>query len=447
MFETLTEYALDRLRAHGEEGGARREHAAIFLAFAERAAPELLADDPGWWIRMESERANLHQALAWLEQQGAGDEMLRLAVALERFWIPHGHLSEGRAWLERALALTRDHPLRGAALFAAANIADKQGDHEQSLAWITEGLAANRALGQPYGKLLLLLGGNARRHDLDEACALYEEAIVQLRAEEDDQWLAWGLGTLGVTLLIAGRDPARGAALTAEALALHRSLGNEIGEGVLLAQLGTAAMVAGDTRTAAGRYRESLRVLEGVGDAWHLVLPLSGAAELAGTIGAWAEAVQLLAAAERILERTGQVAFLPEEGVPIARVRADGLRALGDLDFTQEHSVGQVLAAPEYLETAKAVLDAVLDDGRGRRPLVARPSRGPMAGADLGGDLTPRERDVLSLLCQRYTDPEIAAQLFISPRTANRHVSNILSKLGSSNRREAAAIAARRGLT
>ena len=63
-----------------------------------------------------------------------------------------------------------------------------------------------------------------------------------------------------------------------------------------------------------------------------------------------------------------------------------------------------------------------------------------------GFDLTRREQEILVLLTQRLTDPEIAAQLFISRKTAGKHVSNILGKLGASNRREAAANAARHAL-
>ncbi len=57
--------------------------------------------------------------------------------------------------------------------------------------------------------------------------------------------------------------------------------------------------------------------------------------------------------------------------------------------------------------------------------------------------LTAREREVLILLAEGYTNRRIAATLFISDSTAGVHVSNILGKLGVSTRTEAAAIAVR----
>ena len=60
--------------------------------------------------------------------------------------------------------------------------------------------------------------------------------------------------------------------------------------------------------------------------------------------------------------------------------------------------------------------------------------------------LSPRELDVLRMLPSGKTDAEIADALFISRRTATTHVSNILGKLGVTNRTEAAAIAVREGV-
>lgn len=63
-----------------------------------------------------------------------------------------------------------------------------------------------------------------------------------------------------------------------------------------------------------------------------------------------------------------------------------------------------------------------------------------------GHDLTPREHQVLTLLVEGLTNPEIAERLTISRSTARAHVSNILSKLGVSNRAEAIALALRQEL-
>jgi DNA-binding CsgD family transcriptional regulator len=78
---------------------------------------------------------------------------------------------------------------------------------------------------------------------------------------------------------------------------------------------------------------------------------------------------------------------------------------------------------------------------RGRNP----DARNRATIADPNG-LTPRERDVLELVAAGYSDAQIGETLFISPKTANRHVGSILLKLGVRNRTQAAAFATQKSL-
>src|SRR5947209_1862334 len=109
MLETIREYGLEVLAASGEMESTRRAHATYYLALAELAELELGGPQQGVWLdRLEREHDNLRAALQWTIEQGeAGGSMemaLRLGGALRRFWWGRGHWSEGRNFLERALA-------------------------------------------------------------------------------------------------------------------------------------------------------------------------------------------------------------------------------------------------------------------------------------------------------------------------------------------------------
>jgi DNA-binding NarL/FixJ family response regulator len=89
---------------------------------------------------------------------------------------------------------------------------------------------------------------------------------------------------------------------------------------------------------------------------------------------------------------------------------------------------------------------ARLDPGNGNRGGGNGSGGAGSAGPNLLAGLTDREREVLSLIARGMSNREIGTELFITPKTASVHVSNILGKLGASSRTEAAAIAYREGV-
>jgi DNA-binding CsgD family transcriptional regulator len=91
-------------------------------------------------------------------------------------------------------------------------------------------------------------------------------------------------------------------------------------------------------------------------------------------------------------------------------------------------------------ELARRARLSAAADGPSRRPVPVAGGRRDMAS------LTEREREVLSLLARGRSNREIAAELFISVKTASVHVSHILGKLGAASRTEAAAVAYDEGL-
>jgi NarL family two-component system response regulator LiaR len=97
-------------------------------------------------------------------------------------------------------------------------------------------------------------------------------------------------------------------------------------------------------------------------------------------------------------------------------------------------------------------LAQAIRDAHEGRPTIASAAaqvlvQATMQPAPVGADLTPRERQVLALLAEGRTNKQIAEALTVSSGTVRLHVSNILSKLGVSNRTEAARLALQHNLT
>ncbi|HEX8134536.1 MAG TPA: response regulator transcription factor [Actinomycetes bacterium] len=105
------------------------------------------------------------------------------------------------------------------------------------------------------------------------------------------------------------------------------------------------------------------------------------------------------------------------------------------------HQTASELAAAPL----RAELEALARRGRLRLDAATGPEPEPPSPLDALG-LTAREQEVLALVALGRTNGQIAEALFISPKTATAHVSNILGKLGVRNRVEAAAVAHRLGI-
>jgi DNA-binding CsgD family transcriptional regulator len=199
---------------------------------------------------------------------------------------------------------------------------------------------------------------------------------------------------------------------------------------------------------AAQRYQASLALRQSLDDRLGVIDIVAGTAALALARDGLDDAVQLLAAAVTWAQELGyaldakvtppprELAALMQRRLAAARFHDAWDRGVGMTPHDASQLTETVLAV---LATAAAA-DGIAGQPRPITPVPApRPPKSPVA-------LTRREREVLALLCQRLTDAEIAAQLFISPRTASLHVSNILAKIDAPNRREAAAIAVRQQL-
>src|SRR5215204_1382929 len=349
MLETVHEYAREKLQESGEEQEIKRAHAEYFLALAEEGESEMRGPEAAKWLeRLEAEHDNMRAAVSW----SLGQEIelgLRLAGALWRFWWMRGHYSEGRRWLENALAVDgRGSPsARAMALAGIGEIASHQGDldqaqeacevglellaHEASEAKIylllslgkvalmrgedyeratqvnEEALALSREMRHRMGLAtsLLHLGlVSQRRGDSEGAAEFYEESMNLFREWGDKQGLAFCLNNLGV-VAITQRDLVRAQMLTEEAVALFRELGSRGDGSICLNNLGWIAFLRNDLGKAVDLYKQSLTLAWDTGFYALVLDDLVGFACLAGAQGDAVRAAQLCGAAEALHEATG----------------------------------------------------------------------------------------------------------------------------------------------
>ena len=103
MLDTIRAFALEYLGTRDDAESAFRRHAEWFVALTESSAHELFGSEQADWLsRLEREHDNLRAALTWAYDAGQVELALRLTAAMQPFLYKHGHIMEGRRWLERA---------------------------------------------------------------------------------------------------------------------------------------------------------------------------------------------------------------------------------------------------------------------------------------------------------------------------------------------------------
>ncbi|HEY6411598.1 MAG TPA: LuxR C-terminal-related transcriptional regulator, partial [Ktedonobacteraceae bacterium] len=162
LFEMIRVYALKRLVECGELEQTRDAHADYYLALAEKAASALPGTDKSqaaWRERLEREVGNLRAALEWLLERRQVEEALRMATALELCWLCGDYLSEGRGFLEQALAASCESKVhvstrvKARARRVADYLVENQKDRARTIDSMEESERLSRQLQDIYEEL------------------------------------------------------------------------------------------------------------------------------------------------------------------------------------------------------------------------------------------------------------------------------------------------------
>jgi DNA-binding CsgD family transcriptional regulator/tetratricopeptide (TPR) repeat protein len=390
----------------------------------------------------------MRAALGWSFSREESELGLRLAAALWEFWDTHGHLGEGRRWLERGIASTGPTMSRtkARALIGAGWIALFQGDYEAAKALVEESLILYQGFRDDEGiaSSLANLGFVAifAQRNLESVPALLEDAMRLRPKVKDQRTVAYLLIFEG--LAMAGQLDAEGRfglhnastaaqvrALHEQGLALFREIGDARGIDICLTNLGLLELIVGNHTRATVLLRENLYQTRQLDDKLHTQFALFGLAGVAASQDQPLRATRLWAAAETVRETSGiqlhplALTATDYEGRQAA-VRAE----LGTEAFERAWTEGRMMALEQAVEYALS------DEEPDSLTASAEPGYSP--DSTRLAPLTRREREVANLVGRGLTNRQIAEELYVSERTVDHHVANILKKLKVQSREQVA---------
>jgi predicted ATPase/DNA-binding CsgD family transcriptional regulator len=439
LLDSLREYAVEQLGLHREQDavtarltsycvdGARLVERALGTA-REGALSGWAADHEG----------DLRAALARCLTEGDAEGALVLATALGWAWYTRGHLALAAAALAEALtaadgAATAPDP---ASLAAARTVTGVVAWGRNDLVAAEELLDSARAACAERGDdrrqaiACAFLGHVAReRGALDLATRRHEEAARLFDRSSSPRGSAWSRFDLGRVVWQRG-DLGQAAELFREALHGFRDAGYAWAVAWGAWALGTVEAERGRPDDGLRLLAESFALFDAEGDLRGCAAVCECLATVAAERGEQVPALHLVGVAARLRRNVGVPPSRTEER-RVAQVESAARRVLGEYRAERERQAGRRMP----LVSAHRIVGQLVASGD-------RPgARGPAADT-----LTPREREVASLVAEGWSNQQIGRRLGMAARTAEAHLHHIMGKLDARSRSEVAVWAVRNGL-
>lgn len=421
LLETIRQYGFQHLQRIGEEARTRERHLE-WMADLARSIGAFDERQVDLFRRMDAERDNLWAALEFcLGEPAATTRGADLARHLVPYWTCRGPFGDVRRVLTSLAELApNDSGPRAHFLRAAAAIATSQSDFEQSVSLGRESVRIGAHLDDSQAAALSLawlavpLGVTG---NLEEAIDVAESALSVGQDLHDRQIQLVASAALCNVLPFAGQ-PDRSIALGDQAVAMSREWGEIWARGYLLMATSQARWHQGDRELGETQAREGAALKHALDDHAGLQALLQALAWMAAERGAHQRAATLLGCCERLRESSAlgfQEGYRPQHEHATALAR----KGLGQGSFAVAYAAGLAMTIDD------AVAFAVED---------RRPSRARAAPTVTKMPITKRELEIMRLIAEDMTTREIATTLFISERTVETHVTNMLNKLGLNSR-------------